>query len=520
MKVYEGPIITCDNIKSVVKYLVEEKGKILFTGNVLPEIYTHSPIVKLGSKALVPAFADTHLHYSSFALFAGTLDIRDAQSIHDVKDLLIDYYARRKPPFILAFGASAHSVMEKRLLTLSDLDGALPQVPVMVIKYDGHASIVNSKMMKMLPASIKSLRGFNADSGQLNQEAYFRATDFITNKVSPLQLMHGMVTGYDLMASRGFAAMHTVEGVGFPGDLDVTLACLFARGQRRNFRTRVWFQTLDEKKALKRKLPRTGGCFAAALDGCFGSLDAALLQPYANDKSNRGILFYDDRTVTDFFRRSHAAGLQIAVHAIGDAAFDQACRAYDSVLKEYPRRDHRHTIIHACLPTAYGLEICARHNIHIAAQSTFLDWPLEPLEYVESVLGKRAFDILPLKTMVDMGIKISLGSDAPCTVPDPIEFLHCACNHYVKEQSVDAQTALKMLTVNAAWAGFDEKETGTLEAGKRADMVILSENPLTVPAQELRRVRVESLMIDGKKWKGGQSLASALARGLVSKKKI
>ena len=77
-----------------------------------------------------------------------------------------------------------------------------------------------------------------------------------------------------------------------------------------------------------------------------------------------------------------------------------------------------------------------------------------------------------------------------------------------------------MLTVNAAWAGFDEKETGSLEEGKRADMVILSENPLTVPVRELKRLRVESLMIDGKKWKGGQYLASALVRGLVSRKKI
>jgi len=396
----------------------------------------------------------------------------------------------------------------------------MANVPVMVIKYDGHASIVNSRMMKMLPDSVKSLRGFNADSGQLFQEAYFKATDFITNKVSPLQLMSGIVKGYDLLASKGFAAMHTVEGVGFPGDLDVTLACLFARGQRRNFRTRVWFQTLNEQETMKRKLPRIGGCFATALDGCFGSLDAALLQPYANDRTNRGILFYDDQTVTDFFRRSHAAGLQIAVHAIGDAAFDQACRAYDTVLNESPRNDHRHTIIHACLPTSYGLEVCARHNIHIAAQSTFLDWPLEPLEYVESIMGKRAFDILPLKTMVDMGIKVTLGSDAPCTVPDPIEFLHCACNHYVKDQSVDAQTALKMLTANAAWAAFDERETGTLEVGKRADMVILSENPLTIPVRELRRLRVESLMIDGKKWKAGQGLLSAIAHGIVSRKKV
>ena len=300
MKIYKGSIIACDAGNNVVKYLVENKGKIIFTGNELPGEYDRASIIDLGNKALLPAFVDTHLHYSSFALFAGTLDIRGAKAIHEIKELIAEYYNRRKPAFILAFGASAHSVMEKRLLTLADLDSALAHVPVMVIKYDGHASIVNSQMMKMLPASVKSLRGFNADSGQLNQEAYFKATDFITNKVSPLQLMSGMVKGYDLLASRGFAAMHTVEGVGFPGDLDVTLACLFARGQRRNFRTRVWFQTLDEQKALRRKLPRIGGCFAAALDGCFGSLDAALLKPYSNDGTNRGILFYDDQTVTDF----------------------------------------------------------------------------------------------------------------------------------------------------------------------------------------------------------------------------
>lgn len=520
MKRYHGTIITCDSRNTVASHLVENKGRILFVGNDLPDEYADIPVVELGSSAMLPSFADTHMHYSSFALFANTLDIRKAKDIGAIQKMIAEYHKTRKPPFVLAFGASAHSISEKRLLTRADLDDALESVPIMVIKYDGHASVVNTKMLALLPESVKQLRGFNADLGQLFQEAYFKATDFITNKVSPLQLMSGMVKAYDLLAAKGFGLIHTVEGVGFPGDLDVTLASLFAKGQHRLFKTRVWFQTLDEKKVSTRALPRIGGCFAAALDGCFGSVDAALNEPYSNDSSNRGILFYDDDTVTDFFRRAHRAGLQIAVHAIGDAAFDQACNAFKKVLIESPRNDHRHTIIHACLPTKKGLTMCAEFGIHIAAHSAFLDWPLEPFEYVESMLGKRAYDILPLKTMSDMGIKVSLGSDAPCTMPDPIESLYCACNHYVRGQSVDVQTALKMLTANAAWACFDENETGTLEVGKSADMVILSENPLNVPSTALRRLKVERLYIAGRPWKSGQTLVSAIFRGLLSRQKI
>ena len=505
---------------NVFEYLVEHKGRILYTGNELDEKYRRFPLVELGSKAMLPSFTDTHLHYSSFALFAGTIDIREAKSIPEIVEMLSLYQTKSKPSFILAFGASAHPLPEKRLPVKQDLDAVLDKVPVMIIKYDGHASIVNSQMLELLPESIRTLRGFNPDTGQLFQEAYFKATDFITSKVSSLQLMSGMVKGYDLLAKKGFGMIHTVEGVGFPGDLDVSLACLLAKGQRSGFGTRVWFQTMNEAKVLTRKLPRIGGCFQAALDGCFGSEDAALNEPYSNNSGNRGILFYDDKTVSDFFRRAHTAGLQIAVHAIGDAAFDQACRAFKTVLEEHPRDNHRHTIIHACLPTRNGLEICARYGLHIAAQTAFLDWPLEPLEYIESILGKRAYAILPLKTMADMGIKISLGSDAPCTLPDPVESLYCACNHYVERESVDVQCALTMLTANAAWAGFDEENYGSLEAGKCADLTILSENPLAVSVKDLRRIYIEKLILAGSPWKSGQGLISAVVRGFFSRNKI
>jgi len=320
------------------------------------------------------------------------------------------------------------------------------------------------------------------------------------------------------MAKNGIGMMHTVEGVGFPRDLDVDMSRFFAKGQRNPFQIRVFFQTLDVNKVIKRKLPRIGGCFAAALDGCFGSMDAALIQPYKNTNNN-GVLFYSDEKVTEFAKEANRKGLQIEVHAIGDAAFDQAVNALESALKDHPRNDHRHTIIHACLPTERGLEKAANLGIGIAAQPAFLQWPLEPLSYIEDILGDRAYKISPFRTMLDMGLHISGGSDAPCTIPDPIEGIYSACNHYVEEESVTISEALRMFTYEAARMSFDEKERGSLEEGKIADLVILNKNPLKMKREDLRQLKSEGLILSGKPYKPNQSLPDLIIRGATSKGK-
>ena len=214
-------------------------------------------------------------------------------------------------------------------------------------------------------------------------------------------------------------------------------------------------------------------------------MDAALNEPYSNDPENRGVLFYSDEAVTEFCKRANREGLQIELHAIGDAAFDQALRALEAALEDFPRKDHRHGIIHACLPTERGLEKCAGLGIHIPLQPAFLDWDLEPYGYLKGILGDRVDSISPLRKMTDMGIVLSGGSDAPCTLPDPIFGIYCACNHYVPGQSLTIQEALKLFTCNCAWTTFDEKDRGSLEAGKAADMAILNRNPLAMQPCEL-----------------------------------
>lgn len=521
MKIYNGSIISCDSGNRVHKYLAEDKGRILYAGDELPATYKGAPLEKLGERALLPCFGDSHLHFASYALFNSGLDVRSARTLPELVRQIKKFFLRNPDDKILfGFGASPHGVAERRLVTREELDGACPDRPLYLVKYDGHACVLNSKLLSMLPAKIKTLRGFHRDTGEMNQEAFFAVTDLVTRKISLPRTLRNMLAAVDELAGKGIGLMHTVSGVGFPFDLDVTLETVLGRGLDSGFQTRLFFQTMDLGKVRRRNLPRVGGCFATALDGGFGSRDAALHLPYSNDPANRGVLFYSDEEVVNFAKRANREGLQIEMHAIGDAAFDQAVMALEAALKDLPRADHRHGIIHACLPTEEGMRKCAALGIQIPLQPSFLAWDLEPLEYLRSILGGRAGELSPLRRMTDLGIVLSGGSDAPCTLPDPIAGLHAACNHYVPGQSLTVAQALKMFTYNTAWAAFDEKERGSLEAGKAADMVILNRNPLAMKPEELSELKVERLLLKGEPYKKGQGILSLLAKALLAGGKI
>jgi len=290
-----------------------------------------------------------------------------------------------------------------------------------------------------------------------------------------------------------------------------------ARVKKNGFQTRIFFQTMDVEKVRKRKFPRIGGCFATALDGCFGARDAALVDPYTNDKKNRGILFYSDKEVIDFAIAANRKGLQIELHVIGDAAVNQALLAIEEALKDFPRDDHRHIIIHACLLSPENLKKCAELGIGITLQPAILISPLEPASYLKKILGSRMRINSPLRYIIDAGIHLSGGSDAPGTPPDPVEGLYGACNHpFDKRQSLTIQEALKMFTYEVAWGSFDEKERGSLEKGKIADLTILNQNPLEMDPKDLRSLKVERLFLAGKEYQPGMGIPGMLFHALIA----
>lgn len=520
MKIFHGAILTCDSRNQIFQYLVEEKGTISFVGNALPDKYKGAPITELGNQVLVPAFADSHLHFASMALFHVGVNAMNVASNEELKEQLLLFLPKTKAKVVIAFGASPHSVKERTLLSIADLDMVSKDRPIMVVKYDGHACIVNTALLKKLPEKVKTLRGYNPDSGEMKQEAFFATTDYVTSTVSVGDLVKSMQKAIDYIASKGIGMIHTVSGVGFPKDLDVDLERYVGRGVGGGFQIRLFFQTMDTDKVLRRKLPRIGGCFATALDGCFGSMDAALTKPYEGSE-NRGVLYYTDEVVTEFCKKANRLGLQIELHAIGDAAFNQATKALKAALEDFPRADHRHGVIHACLPTKEGLDICKKYQIHIPLQTAFIDWPQEPDWYLKDILGEREASLNPIRSFADNNIVISAGSDSPCTDPNPMLWIHNACNHPVKEQGLTVEEALRMVTYWGYWTSFDEHERGSLEPGKIADMVILGENPLTVPKETLKDISVNELILAGKPYeKQTQSWVKMLISGFFGSGKI
>ncbi len=136
-------------------------------------------------------------------------------------------------------------------------------------------------------------------------------------------------------------------------------------------------------------------------------------------------------------------------------------------------------------------------------------------------MGKeRAARLNPIRTFKDNGISVSFGSDAPCTTPDPIVWIDKAVNNENTDEAVSVQDALRMCTYNGCFATFDEKERGSLETGKIADMVILSANPYTMPREELKNLKIDTLLLGGKPYEScKESVLKTICRGLISKSK-
>lgn len=274
-------------------------------------------------------------------------------------------YARRVPKakVILGYGCSAHTVEERRLPTRQDMDGWTDR-PLIVIKYDGHAAVVNSAMFALLSDAVKSDPGCHSDTGWLNQNAFFAGTNEVTAMIPTLDIVKGLSVGADSLAKAGISLVHNVEGVGFPKDLDVDMINVLSPALPQTYRT--FFQTMDIQAARRRNINRIGGCFKLALDGCFGSEDAALSEPYANYAGNKGMLYYTQEEVNAFAIAANRAGMQIAMHAIGDAAVEQCVSAYEAALADFPREDHRHVLIHCCMCTPSQLDRIAKLKLSLA----------------------------------------------------------------------------------------------------------------------------------------------------------
>ena len=513
--------ISCEKENRIYTAMAVKGGHIVWLGDEssIPPRYGKAKRVDLGGATVTPAFGDTHMHFGSLCVFENTFYLMDVKNFAEAKAAVRRYAdSHRKNKVLMGYGCTANTVAEHRLPEKRDLDDWTER-PLMVMKYDGHAAVCNSAMLALLSDKVKSDPGCNTETGWLYQSAFYNGVNEATAYIPTMDIIRGLSGGAEYLASVGIGLVHTVEGVGFANDLDIDMIKILAPGLPQAFR--IFFQTMDLKAVKKHGFKRVGGCFKLALDGCFGSEDAALKEPYANDPNNYGVLNYPQERVNEFAIGANREGWQITMHAIGDAAVEQCITAYEAAYADKPWDDARHVMIHVCLASEEQLKRAAKIKLCIAAQSPFIYWKQEPDEYLEHILGHDRLEKLnPIKTFRDNNIVVSFGSDAPCTTPDPIVWMDRAVNNDNAGQAVSVQDALRMCTYNGAWAAFDEQERGSLEAGKIADMAVLSENPYTVPKDKLSGLRVERLYLGGKPYEScRESILPMMLRGLTSRNK-
>jgi len=337
-------VVTLNPRQPRAKAVAVRGGRIAAVGSseaVAP--YTEGVLqLDLGGKTVVPGLIDSHLHFTWTGMEEVALDFSVAETVEEVQTLIREAAAETEPgQLIFGMGLNTYRFLNRQPPTAADLDTAAADHPVFIIGVTGHYSLANTESLKLLdlPADTPGQEASGSLRGQANNAAIGKMT---ARFVAEQGLERVQRAAAERAASVGLTTVHALEGENRSDDPAVR--ALLAAAPSLPVRVVLWAQTTDPSEVLKLGLPRIGGCIL--LDGDFGPHTAALLEPYADQPDSRGTLYYTQEEVDRFVEAAHRAGLQIAMHAVGDRAAQQALDAYERVLARWPRPDHRHRIEH------------------------------------------------------------------------------------------------------------------------------------------------------------------------------
>ncbi|HHT9117635.1 MAG TPA: amidohydrolase, partial [Candidatus Hypogeohydataceae bacterium YC38] len=271
----------------------------------------------------------------------------------------------------------------------------------------------------------------------------------------------------------------------------------------------------DELLELRGLLPGQGndklkvGAIKFFVDGSLGAHSAALVEPYEDEPENYGRLRWNQAQLRDKVVEFHKEGWQLALHAIGDRAILAALEVLEEAQERFPRENHRHRLEHCELLPEGAMERIKGLDLIVSAQPNFVaQWGF-PGGLYQKKLGRRRWGKMnPLREFYNMSISLAFGSDG---MPlDPLYGIWSAANHPVEESRLSPLEALYCYSRGSAFASFEEDLKGTIQPGKLADLAVLSQDPTTVPIEEIKDIRVEITIL------GGEVLYNILPRQTFS----
>ena len=510
--VYNANIYTVDSNFNMAESFAVMDGKIVEVGSSEDIINKYTSIKNLDAKGqtIVPGFIDAHCHFYGLGLNQQIVNLVGTKSFEDVIGRLRRFQNEKQTTFLQGRGWDQNDWKIKEFPTKERLDELFPNTPVSIRRIDGHALLANQKALDLAGVTINT----KVDGGEVVIENGKLTGVLIDN---PMELVEAIIPkptlntkiqalkdAQDICFKYGLT---TVNDAGLDKNIIQLIDSLQKSG---DLQMRVYAMISNKKENLDYYLPKgkiktdklNVSSVKVYADGALGSRGATLKQEYSDKHNHFGAMVTHPKDINAVAKRIADSEYQMNTHAIGDSANVVVLKAYQDVLKD--KKGRRWKIEHAQVITGNDFDYFENENIIPSVQPTHAT---SDMYWADERLGHRIKGAYAYKDLLAKSGTIALGTDFPVEHVSPFYTFYAAVARqdlrqfpkggFQMENALTREETLKGMTIWAAHSNFEEDEKGSIEAGKFADFILLDNNIMEVPVNEIPNIKVLKTFVEG-----------------------
>ena len=494
--------LTFASALAILEETIIEVGSIEEVKAALPQ----AEAVDLDGKLVLPGFFDGHIHFELGGFFAelpSLLDIERKQAWEIIKREPFRHRHENRPGWIILGGLSLFTCPIQQ----ADLDHIESYIPLVILSRDLHSAILNRPAMDLLEEKLSSQsrlsdRLFKSDHEGVVIESAVAEVLQLARQSNKEEIRKSLLTAQKLAHSFGIT--------GISDNVNPLIAEVYRdleESGELQLRVDAWMDSDEFNLQTLDFQPYQGKFFRLKtvkgyLDGSFGSRTAWLNEPYKGEANYRGIQRVDDAHLIDFLVQADRRGIRVALHALGDAAFDQALRAFESISFN-PTLNHR--IEHLQIAPAQYLDRMKRLGLTASVQPAHL---LKDISISRNILGElRCRQIYPFKSMIERNIPLAFGTDWPVERLNPFQGIYIACQRnrllendeigLFADEQIDLPRAISAYTIGSSIAGgWMNPHVMCIQQGIKADLAVYKKNFLKYP-QNILNIKPEFIILNG-----------------------